>query len=241
LAVGDAAFSQKCLARIRSLIDQGTTMVFVSHNLYLVKAVCRRGLYLRDGRVQLAGPVEDVIEAYEGDLHQERASRLARRADAPADLPGSAIEIVRVEIVGPDGTVNADRLVSAQPATIRIHYAAYADLGRLQVSVFVRRADGLVCCMSRSKLDGVNLDIRQGTGTVSLRFETLQLVTGAYFVEAHFLNESDSLGLTGGGRHSPWFSVSGSGLTYEDDHGVFEPAVGWAHDAADVRDLTVSA
>jgi ABC-type polysaccharide/polyol phosphate transport system ATPase subunit len=240
LAVGDAEFSQKCLARIRHLIERGTTMVFVSHNLYLVNAVCRRGLYLRGGRVQLSGPVADVIDAYERDLHRERASRLGR-SDTPAAAAGSPIDITGVDVVGPDGTVNPDVLLTGAPATVRIQYLAFADVGRVQLSAFVRRADGLVCCMVRSSLDGFDLRIRKGPGTVSLRFTTLQLVTGAYFAEAHFLNESDSLGLTGGGHQSSWFSVSGTGLTYEDDHGVFQPVVDWSHEAAPVSELVVEA
>jgi len=66
---------------------------------------------------------------------------------------------------------------------------------------------------------------------VSLRFESLQLVTGSYFAEAYFLDDSDSLGLTGGPRQSAWFSVAGAGLNYEDDHGVFEPIVDWSHES----------
>ena len=42
LAVGDASFQQKCLSRIRSLVGSGTTIIFVSHNFYLVQAVCTR-------------------------------------------------------------------------------------------------------------------------------------------------------------------------------------------------------
>jgi ABC-type polysaccharide/polyol phosphate transport system ATPase subunit len=230
LAVGDAAFSQKCLARIRDLIARGTTIVFVSHNLYLVKAVCTQGLYMRQGRVVLAGPVDRVLEAYERDLHQERASRLTREDPGAPQVPGE-IEITDVEIIGPDGTASPESLRSTDAATLRIRYVAYADLGRLQVSVFVRRADGMVCCMSRTSLDGVHLDVRRGPGVVSLRFESLQLVTGSYFAEAYFLDDSDSLGLTGGARQSAWFSVSGAGLNYEDDHGVFEPIVDWSHES----------
>jgi ABC-type Na+ transport system ATPase subunit NatA len=235
LAVGDAAFSQKCLARIRQLVERGTAIVFVSHNLYLVKAVCQRALYMQQGRVQLAGPVDQAIQAYERDIHLERAAKLSREAPE-AGSPGT-IEITQVEVVGPDGTINPESLQSRGPATIRVHYVAHADLGRLQASVFVRRADGLVCCMSRTSRDGTCIDVRRGPGMVSLRFRSLQLVTGAYFAEAHFLNDSDALGLTGGGRQSPWFSVSGGALAYEDDHGVFEPVVAWTHDTRPVGDL----
>ena len=50
LAVGDASFQQKCLKRIRALADGGTSIVFVSHNFYLVQAVCNTALYLQKGQ-----------------------------------------------------------------------------------------------------------------------------------------------------------------------------------------------
>jgi lipopolysaccharide transport system ATP-binding protein len=238
LAVGDASFSQKCLARIGSLIDKGTAIVFVSHNMYLVKAVCRRGMYLQGGRIRVAGTADEVMEAYERDLHLERASRLA--SDVPAE--GSCaeeIEIVDVEVLGPDGEQSPELLLSTQVATVRITYHAYADLGRVHVSVFVRRSDGLVCCMSRTSLDGVDLHVRRGVGTVSVQFEPLQLVSGTYCGEAYFLNATDSLGITGG-RQSRWFSVSGSALNHAQSSGVFEPAVRWTHRAEPVEQGSVS-
>jgi lipopolysaccharide transport system ATP-binding protein len=69
LAVGDAAFQQKCLKRIHSLIEGGASIVFVSHNFYLVQAVCSTALYLKKGEVQHYGPTREVIDHYEQDLH----------------------------------------------------------------------------------------------------------------------------------------------------------------------------
>jgi lipopolysaccharide transport system ATP-binding protein len=228
LAVGDAAFSQKCLARIQSLIAGGTAIVFVSHNLYLVKAVCQQALYLRAGQLQLVGTAGEAIDAYERDLHQDRAARLARSGPGAAEAH-APIEITEVEVLAADGTPAPEPLSSQEPALLRIRYHAYEDMGRLQMSVFVRRSDGLTCTMSRTMLDGVELDVRKGVGAVTVRFDRLQLVSGSYFAEAFFLNESDSLGLTAG-RQSAWFSVAGAALNYEENHGVFEPLVEWSHE-----------
>jgi ABC-type polysaccharide/polyol phosphate transport system ATPase subunit len=227
LAVGDAAFSQKCLARIKTLVEHGTAIIFVSHNIYLVKAVCRDAIYLRDGRVQVAADTAAVIRAYERDLHSEQAERLEGRAPRP-HLAGD-IEITKVELLDERGAVNPESLRSEEPAILRITYNAYADLGRVQLSVFVRRADGLACCMARTVLDGGGFDIRRGPGVVDLRFRRLQLVTGSYFAEAYVLNETDSLLLTPHGTQSDWFAVTGRALGSTDDGGVFEPAVDWSH------------
>lgn len=64
LAVGDEAFQQKCVARVAELGDAGVTIVFVSHDLTLVRKVCARSVLLRDGEVVGDGNTEDVIKAY---------------------------------------------------------------------------------------------------------------------------------------------------------------------------------
>ncbi len=227
LAVGDASFREKCLRRIQSLIENGTSIVFVSHNLYMVQAVCQKALYLQKGQIQCIGDTHQVIEAYENHLHAERARKFVRadlgQGDSEADL-----EITQVEVWGMDGPV-AGQLASDQCAQIRIHYNAYHDAGRVNMSVFVIRSDGLTCCMLRTKLDGFELQVQRGTGLVTVYLEPLQLISGSYFVEAWFLNEADSVGLTPRAGRSDWFSVKGAARSYTETSGVYEPIARWHH------------
>jgi ABC-type polysaccharide/polyol phosphate transport system ATPase subunit len=64
LAVGDASFQQRCLDKLREILDNGTTLVFVSHDLAAVEASCRRGLLLSNGDVLADGPVHSVLDQY---------------------------------------------------------------------------------------------------------------------------------------------------------------------------------
>ena len=61
LAVGDRPFKRKCLNRLDSLLSQGHTVVFVSHNLNQVKRLCTRALVLEQGKLGFDGPVDDAI------------------------------------------------------------------------------------------------------------------------------------------------------------------------------------
>ncbi len=64
LAVGDAAFQQRCLERLRQVLAQGTTLVFVSHDLAAVEATCSNAVWLNEGAVQSSGAVRDVLGDY---------------------------------------------------------------------------------------------------------------------------------------------------------------------------------
>ena len=65
LAVGDAKFRKKCEAKIKEMFSNGTTVLFVSHNLSQVKKLCDKALLLEHGRVAAYGETERIARIYE--------------------------------------------------------------------------------------------------------------------------------------------------------------------------------
>jgi lipopolysaccharide transport system ATP-binding protein len=68
LAVGDIYFQQKCFEKIRKLKDQGTTILFVSHDAGAVYQLCDRAILLNQGKLLLDGPPRAVLDLYEAKL-----------------------------------------------------------------------------------------------------------------------------------------------------------------------------
>jgi homopolymeric O-antigen transport system ATP-binding protein len=64
LAVGDAAFQKKCLGTMEDLAQQGQTVLFVSHNMGAIRALCTKGILLVDGGIDQCGDIDTIIEAY---------------------------------------------------------------------------------------------------------------------------------------------------------------------------------
>ncbi len=64
LAVGDANFQQKCLQRVSEIVQEGTTLLYVSHDLASVEASCERAIWLADAMVRAAGPTGEVVSLY---------------------------------------------------------------------------------------------------------------------------------------------------------------------------------
>lgn len=77
LAVGDAAFQAKAMAKIDEILRRGTTLLFVGHDLNAVKAFCQRAMLLEGGRIVMAGLPDEVITEYLYRTHQ-RALREAQ-------------------------------------------------------------------------------------------------------------------------------------------------------------------
>jgi lipopolysaccharide transport system ATP-binding protein len=225
LAVGDASFQQKCLNRIQSLIRDGTSIIFVSHNFYLVRAICDQALYLNRGQVADRGNTLEVIASYERALHEERARRFEGSGQEQA-VNGLDLEITKVEVVDMNG-VKQSTLLSNQPAQVRIHYNAYRSIGNTNASVHIVRSDGLTCCEMRTSFDQVRFSVNRGQGVVSVTLNPIQLISGTYYAEGGFLNESDSMGIVV--KQSDWFFVKGEGLSYQERNGIFRPITRWVH------------
>ncbi|MCX6295891.1 MAG: ABC transporter ATP-binding protein [Bacteroidetes bacterium] len=64
LAVGDAAFQKKCLGKMKDVSSEGRTVLFVSHNMGAIKALCTKGILLENGMVKEAGDIDKVTERY---------------------------------------------------------------------------------------------------------------------------------------------------------------------------------
>lgn len=94
LAVGDMAFQSKCMARIRRFQQEGKTLLFVSHDVGAVRALCDRTIYLDHGALIDIGATGSVVDHYIRDIHQEtgtgnQAVFVSDRTQSPQLLPVS--------------------------------------------------------------------------------------------------------------------------------------------------------
>jgi len=64
LSVGDASFQEKCIKRMNTFRDKGTTIIFVSHDLNMVESFCERAVWLDHGDVVMTGPAGDIVRDY---------------------------------------------------------------------------------------------------------------------------------------------------------------------------------
>ena len=64
LAVGDTAFQNKCLGKMRDVSRTGRTILFVSHNIAAIRALCSKGILFQNGTTKSQGSIEDVTNAY---------------------------------------------------------------------------------------------------------------------------------------------------------------------------------
>jgi hypothetical protein len=115
LSVGDYAFQRKCIERMTQVIESGTTVVFISHNLRAVGNLCKRSLLLQHGNVAMLGPTSAVLKKYLSGSQERRALE-----------PGRELEITSVTLHGASGPAlqfsSGDRLwITVEARALRRH------------------------------------------------------------------------------------------------------------------------
>jgi ABC-2 type transport system ATP-binding protein len=71
LAVGDKEFREKCYATIEDMLNQGRTLVLVSHNESDLRRFCNRGIYINSGIMQVDGSVDEALDAYNSEVDED--------------------------------------------------------------------------------------------------------------------------------------------------------------------------
>jgi hypothetical protein len=118
LAVGDAGFQAKCVERMTKLVAEGRTLIFVSHDLSAIEAVCTRGAFLRGGKVGTEGSVEDVLRTY-----VDWVDSGGRQDGDRGGWHGGGLTIERVTVHGASGAEQY-AFVTGEPMEIRFHVLA---------------------------------------------------------------------------------------------------------------------
>jgi lipopolysaccharide transport system ATP-binding protein len=131
LAVGDAGFQRKCLAKMEDVTHEGRTVLLVSHNMPAVSRLCPRTILFEDGRVRLDGPSHEIVGAYLEDGIGTTASR--EWSYPPGD---DIVRLLAARVCDEEGRV-APTVHIARPVALEIEYEVLEDGHRLVPNLHV--------------------------------------------------------------------------------------------------------
>jgi ABC-type polysaccharide/polyol phosphate transport system ATPase subunit len=178
LAVGDAAFQRRCFERIKKLRRQGVTLVFVSHNLAAVEALCDTTLVLEKGTQRFRGSPREATASY---LESAGAAPAPHRSNALFERRGDqGVEIRRVSFGGrPDGSTAS--VPTGEPLEIALELHANVDAVGLFVGFLVTDAANLRVYGENSGLKISPFDVNAGESLLlRVRIASLALTPGQY-------------------------------------------------------------
>jgi lipopolysaccharide transport system ATP-binding protein len=144
LAVGDAVFANRCVRKFQELRERKITVLFVSHDLGLVKQLSDRAILLLNGRIEAQGAPKDVINRYIGLVleRQEPKARKEERIHASFRHGDGASEILGVQILNERGE-EAASIASGEPITVRVRSRFHAAISDPMVGILIRTRIGM--------------------------------------------------------------------------------------------------
>jgi len=190
LAVGDEAFTHKCLERFADFRRRGKTVVVVTHTLDLITRLCDEALWLDAGRVRAHGDPKRVVDAYlmevaaaENQHPNSDSAAVVDDATASAGTEGRwgsrEAEVEAVELLRADGQP-AHVFESGHPMRIRVRVRAQRPLHDFVFGIGIFTADGVCCFGTNTQIEGGAPREFTGSGEFSVDIDRLDLVAGAY-------------------------------------------------------------
>jgi lipopolysaccharide transport system ATP-binding protein len=187
LSVGDLAFQRKCMEHAKRLRDCNATVLFVSHNMFAVKAMCDRVIYLSKGRLFYDGPSDEGIKLYEKDSRLGTASWAQDMIDS--DPSQRRIQMTEIETRGEDGQPKTV-FDHGERMRVRLKFEAPQRLHNPNFVICFIRSDNVACCNYSTGIDGVTIPTVSGSGVVELLTPPLKLVSEHYAIQVLVWDET---------------------------------------------------
>jgi lipopolysaccharide transport system ATP-binding protein len=150
LAVGDAAFQQRCIGKMGDVSKQGRTVLFVSHNIAAVQSLCQRGVLLENGRVTKIGLVNEVVDHYLSGVVS--AFSEWNRDERMATPLGTHARLMKVRVLSASGKLT-DRCGLADSFTLQFEYEVLVADSELNLSLVAHSQDDVSVFTSVSLTD----------------------------------------------------------------------------------------
>lgn len=170
LAVGDASFQEKCMAKFADFRRDGKTVIIVSHAMSSLRAMCDSVAWLSHGELQQMGDASEVVVDYIDESHDDHIG-----------VPGGGnrwgtgeVRLEAVQVVNARGEVSG-RLRSGDPLTVRLSYRTRRPVPRAVFGLAIETMDGHTLWGTNTRESGVDLGTLDGVGTIEFRIPSLNI------------------------------------------------------------------
>ena len=185
LAVGDESFQKKCIRWIQQFLEQGGTLLLVSHSMYVVQKLCQKALWVHAGGIEQYGDVFPVTQAYLA--WHERRNAKEKESQVKAKGDGAYYHIEHLTLAGNDGETPPE---FAMGEDLDVELLIYSPDDRPPVGVVgVVRADGTPVYGVVSDNEGATpVKLADNQYRFRLRLSNIALLPGSYNLSAHSMD-----------------------------------------------------
>jgi len=219
LSVGDAHFRTKSARKMHELLDKNATLVFVSHNMHIVRAVCDRVIVMDKGECQYIGPVDEGIKIYEKSMLKHLPVKLTEEK-----MAGGSVNFVDIKLLRDDNKVIKD-METDEHIIVQMIIESKSRLVDPIINVRLYNTNGNTCWNETTSDHNFNIGVIEGRVELRCRIEKIQVVTGNYYFTMNLRDGKTFNGLTSG--YSDLFYVQSPVPLRDEMKDVFHPLIEW--------------
>ncbi len=197
LAAGDSFFINKCIKRITELCQSGATVLFVSHNTFLVQRLCNRAIWIEKGKIKADGDPVEICQEYELGVMQEVNKRLkienktiGKTKETKKIIGSGPLKITDVKLLDKDG-VEKYSYWQGESLTVKISYQTPRPIQSPGVYCLITKGDGVYATSFFSGEEetfhkAIDLGKLNGKGFVEITWPALLLGDGDFYLTIGF-------------------------------------------------------
>lgn len=179
LAVGDIQFQKKCLGKMEDVSkNQGRTVLFVSHNMVAIKALCNKGVFLQGGRLKQTGDINNIIQAYL--QNKNIADKDGNIPDGSSTYNTGIARYTKIKIVNHTG--DGHSVFYGSPIKIFAEIESQQDLNAVILDLRICNAEGLQIVHAGNVYDSnvfATTQLKKGTNRIEILMDNF-LQPGRY-------------------------------------------------------------
>jgi ABC-type polysaccharide/polyol phosphate transport system ATPase subunit len=206
LAVGDSNFQAKCFDKLQQLVNEGITIVIVSHDLSSIERFCSKAVWLDDGEIQSSGNPYNVTQAYLEAMAEKRQENIsAMQATILEPEPIETVSVPQEKKENSNSNINRfgsrdfelsnlkmldennkDKRVfkGGEKVTISFDYKKNnQEVDNPVIGIGIFRNDGINCYSTNTQIDKISKIETNHSGNVKLKIESLALIEGEYILD----------------------------------------------------------
>jgi len=181
LAVGDIEFQDKCLGKMQTVAKSGRTVLFVSHNMTAMSALCSRVILMDAGQACDDGNADDVIDRYLGEMTSVSEMALSSRTDRKGN---GQLRFTHIQFATDGLSTTGSNWVSGRTGTVTLDYTSpeKCDLKNVRVALTFFKADGSRLFACDTNFVNANMIAIPSTGQITCEVPNVLLAPGHYQV-----------------------------------------------------------
>lgn len=212
LAVGDTRFQLKCMEKFSEFQKKGKTILFVSHDVNMIKRFCERTIWLNQGQVVMDGDTDQVTDLYTDFLKSEMSleefwntvsidEKKSVESDTGEGVSEAEIEKIDIAELRTITMRNAERkeihfIPHGEEVELEIEYiVSDTSIRKPVLGVAIRTVDNEYICGLNTMLDGLELPWKRGINRVKLTYSTFNLIGGNYYFDVALMDHTATVNI----------------------------------------------